>query len=142
VIVLASVLGAFAAVAWMLARVRQRQLGAGQAPPSQAEGKRQQMVMPTPQPAAATAAVWSTTPVVSAAWSEEVPRTRSDALRVLGMGVTADANLSAIKKIVDGLRQTWHPDLARDPAERETRERRMKQINVAWDILAPKPARS
>jgi len=142
VIVLASVLGAFAAVAWMLARVRQRQLGASRAPASMAEGRRQDVVLPTPRPLAATSAVWSTTPAVAPAWSEEIPRTRSDALRVLGMGVTADANLSAIKKIVDGLRQTWHPDLARDPAEREARERRMKQINVAWDILAPKPARS
>jgi hypothetical protein len=142
VIVLASVLGAFAAVALTLARVRQRQLGASQAPPSEGRGRRQQVVVPRPQQVAATSAVRSTTPAVSPAWSEEVPRTRSDALRVLGMGVTADANLSAIKKIVDGLRQTWHPDLARDPAEREARERRMKQINVAWDILAPKPARS
>ena len=71
-----------------------------------------------------------------------MPRTRSEALRVLGMGVTADANVAAIKKIVDGLRQTWHPDLARDPTEREVREKRMKQINVAWDILAAKPART
>jgi hypothetical protein len=142
VIVLASVLGAFAAVALTLARVRQRQLGASQPPPSEGRDRRQQVVMPRPQPAAETSAVRSTTPAVSPAWSEEVPRTRSDALKVLGMGVTADANLSAIKKIVDGLRQTWHPDLAQDPAEREARERRMKQINVAWDILAPKPARS
>jgi hypothetical protein len=87
-------------------------------------------------------AVWSTAAAPSPVWNEDVPRTRLDALRVLGMGVTADANLAAIKKIVDGLRQTWHPDLARDPADREVREQRMKQINVAWDILGAKPAQT
>jgi hypothetical protein len=86
--------------------------------------------------------VWSTTAASSSTWNDEVPRTRSDALRVLGMGVANDANRAAIKKIVDGLRQTWHPDLARDPADREIRERRMKQINVAWDILGAKAAQS
>jgi hypothetical protein len=91
--------------------------------------------------ASAPAPIWSTMAAASPTWNEEVPRTRSDALRVLGMGVTADANLAAIKKIVDGLRQTWHPDLAHDDADREVREQRMKQINVAWDILAVKPAR-
>jgi len=86
--------------------------------------------------------VWSTVAASNPTWNEEVPHSRSDALRVLGMGVTADANLAAIKKIVDGLRQTWHPDLARDNSDRELREQRMKQINVAWDILAAKPART
>ena len=54
------------------------------------------------------------------------------------MGVTPDASLAAIKKIVDGLRQTWHPDLGRDPSERGLREQRLKQINAAWEILAGK----
>ena len=92
--------------------------------------------------ASAPAPIWSTVAAAPPTWNEEVPRTRSDALRVLGMGVTADANLAAIKKIVDGLRQTWHPDLAHDDSDREVREKRMKQINVAWDIIAAKPARS
>ena len=100
------------------------------------------MVAPAPPAAREPSAVWSTAAGASPTWNEEVPRTRSDALQVLGMGVTADANLAAIKKIVDGLRQTWHPDLARDPSERELREKRMKQINVAWDILAAKPAQT
>jgi hypothetical protein len=91
--------------------------------------------------ASAPAPIWSRVAEAKPTWNEDVPRTRSDALRVLGMGVTADANLAAIKKIVDGLRQTWHPDLAHDDSDREVREKRMKQINVAWDILAAKPAR-
>jgi hypothetical protein len=65
-----------------------------------------------------------------------IPRTRSEAIEILGMGVMPDANLAAIKKIVDGLRQSWHPDLARDEADRTLREQRMKQINAAWDIIA------
>ena len=81
---------------------------------------------PSPQP------VRYTQPAVSAS----IPRTRSEAIEILGMGVMPDANLAAIKKIVDGLRQSWHPDLARDEADRALREQRMKQINAAWDIIA------
>ena len=81
-------------------------------------------------------------PSVGPTWSDTVPSTRADALQVLGMGVTPDASLAAIKKIVDGLRQTWHPDLARDPSERGIREQRLKQINVAWEILANKLAQA
>jgi DnaJ-class molecular chaperone len=40
------------------------------------------------------------------------------------------------------LRQTWHPDLASDPSEKEIREQRMKQINAAWEILANKRAQA
>ncbi len=43
-----------------------------------------------------------------------------------------------MKKIVDGLRQSWHPDLARTEADRRLREVRMKQINAAWEILQGK----
>ena len=65
-----------------------------------------------------------------------VPTTREEALAVLG--VNAEASEKVIKKIVDAMRQTWHPDLARDDADRRAREERMKQINIAWDILRPK----
>lgn len=41
-----------------------------------------------------------------------------------------------IKKIVDGLRQSWHPDLAKSEDDRLYREQRVTQINVAWDILS------
>jgi hypothetical protein len=64
-----------------------------------------------------------------------IPRSRADALTVLGMGVTPDATQVAIKRIVDGLRLSWHPDHAKDEADRQMRELRLKQINAAWDIL-------
>jgi hypothetical protein len=75
---------------------------------------------------------------VPPSWGDEIPRTRDDALRVLGIGVTPDASEIAIKKIVDGLRLSWHPDHANDAADRLIRELRLKQINCAWDIIAGK----
>ena len=144
VVVLACVLAAFAAIAVILVRARRHQPARGRTvAPTSVDRRRQRQAVPVRQQATEASAIWST-PTTSAGstWNEEVPHTRSDALRVLGMGVTADANVAAMKKIVDGLRQTWHPDLARDPSDRELRERRMKQINVAWDILAAKPART
>ena len=50
---------------------------------------------------------------------------------MLGMGVSRDATETAMKKIVDGLRLSWHPDLAKDEADRQFREYRLKQINAA-----------
>jgi len=144
VAVLAAVLVALTAFLLAVLGSRRRRLRrkpAGVAPASPlARGNRK--VARAERRASGSAPVWSTVAASSPTWNEEVPRSRSDALRVLGMGVTADANLAAIKKIVDGLRQTWHPDLARDNSDRELREQRMKQINVAWDILAAKPART
>ena len=83
----------------------------------------------------------SETAVASAPGSLErigrpVPTTRDEALAVLG--VNAEASDKVIKKIVDAMRQNWHPDLARDDTDRRAREERMKQINIAWDILRPK----
>lgn len=143
-VMLAAVLVALTALVLTVLRTRRHRLR-----PKPAAARPPSFAMPTNQRVALAqavargpAAVWSTVAAPSPAWNEEVPRTRSDALRVLGMGVTADANLAAIKKIVDGLRQTWHPDLAHDNSDRQVREQRMKQINVAWDILAVKPART
>ncbi|WP_072394124.1 J domain-containing protein [Hyphomicrobium sp. CS1GBMeth3] len=65
-----------------------------------------------------------------------MPRTREEALSVLGMGIAPDVNETAIKKIIDGLRLSWHPDHATDPEDRAMRELRLKQINAAWDIIA------
>jgi DnaJ-class molecular chaperone len=59
-----------------------------------------------------------------------------DALRVLGVGVSYDANQTAIKKVVDGLRMSWHPDHAEGEDDRRVRELRLKQINVAWEIVS------
>ncbi len=72
------------------------------------------------------------------ALGESIPRTRAEAIQVLGMGVMPSSSEAAIKKIVDGLRQSWHPDLARTEADRQLREIRMKQINAAWEILQGK----
>jgi hypothetical protein len=63
-----------------------------------------------------------------------IPATYPEALEVLGAG--PDASLVAIKKIVDGMRQSWHPDLARSEADRRVRERRLQQVNVAWDLVS------
>jgi hypothetical protein len=63
-----------------------------------------------------------------------LPTTSSEAFQVLG--VSPDASPSAIKKVVDGLRKSWHPDHARTETDRLLREHRLKQINVAWDIIS------
>jgi hypothetical protein len=72
---------------------------------------------------------------VAASWGDRMPRTREEALEVLGIGIAPSATDTAIKKIVDGLRMSWHPDLAKDETDRLLRELRSKQINAAWDIL-------
>jgi hypothetical protein len=66
---------------------------------------------------------------------DEIPQTPEEALRILGMGVARDVSEAAIKKIVDGLRMSWHPDGATSSEDRTNRELRIKQINAAWDIL-------
>jgi len=69
-------------------------------------------------------------------WGDAMPRSREDALNVLG--VTADASDAAIKKVVDGLRLSWHPDYAGDADDLQIRELRTKQVNAAWDIIRGK----
>lgn len=69
-----------------------------------------------------------------------VPATLAEAQQVLGMGISDTASEAAIKKIVDGLRQSWHPDHANSEIDREEREVRSKQINAAWDIIRGKRA--
>jgi DnaJ-class molecular chaperone len=61
-----------------------------------------------------------------------LPSTRDEALQVLG--ATAETGEAMLKEIVRTLRRKWHPDRARQE-ERPYRERKLKQINVAWDIL-------
>lgn len=51
------------------------------------------------------------------------------------LGVNPDADERIVKKVVDGLRQSWHPDLARDEQDRQHREQRTKGINVAWELI-------
>lgn len=63
----------------------------------------------------------------------DAPQTMADAYRVLG--INPDAAPAIAKKLVDALRMSWHPDLARDEIDRRSRESRMKQINAAWDLV-------
>ncbi len=69
-------------------------------------------------------------------WSNDIPQTRDEALQVLGIGVGPDVHDAAVKKLVDGLRLSWHPDHAKNVSDRELRELRMKQINAAWEIIS------
>jgi hypothetical protein len=69
--------------------------------------------------------------------SDRLPSTQNEALQVLG--ATAGTSKDVLKVIVRVLRQKWHPDRAQEE-ERPYRERRLKQINVAWDILRGKQA--
>jgi hypothetical protein len=69
--------------------------------------------------------------------NNRLPSTRNEALQVLG--ATAETGEDVLKEIVRALRQKWHPDRAR-AEERPFWERRLKQINVAWDILRGKQA--
>lgn len=65
--------------------------------------------------------------------AEALPATPYEAFQLLG--VTPEASPIAVKKIVDGLRLSWHPDHARNETDRSIREARLKQINVAWDLI-------
>jgi DnaJ-class molecular chaperone len=65
--------------------------------------------------------------------STTLPRTTSEAYEVLG--VNAEVSAGVLKKIVDALRMSWHPDHARDESDRVLRESRIRQINIAWDII-------
>jgi hypothetical protein len=66
----------------------------------------------------------------------EVITTRLEAYAFLG--VNASASETALKKAVNALRQCWHPDLATDEEDRRLREIRIKQINMAWDLISRK----
>lgn len=66
-------------------------------------------------------------------YATTLPETADDAFHLLG--VRSDASPVAVKKIVDGLRLSWHPDHAKDETDRSIREARLKQVNVAWDLI-------
>jgi hypothetical protein len=70
-------------------------------------------------------------------WDEDwLPATMSEALDVLG--VDPDASRDRMKTTVTRLRRALHPDHALDEEDRRLRERRLKKINVAWDIVSGK----
>jgi hypothetical protein len=66
----------------------------------------------------------------------EVITTRLEAYAFLG--VNASASEAVLKKAVNALRECWHPDLATNEEDRRLREVRIKQINVAWDLITGK----
>ena len=66
----------------------------------------------------------------------QVITTRLEAYAFLG--VNASSSEVLLKKTVNALRQCWHPDLATDEEDRRLREIRIKQINVAWDLISRK----
>ena len=62
-----------------------------------------------------------------------LPETVEEACNFLG--VNPRAGEAVVKKVVDALRQNWHPDLADDDTDRAAREERIKRINAAWDLI-------
>lgn len=74
----------------------------------------------------------------SAASAHGMPASREEALALLGL--SAGATDSIIRKVVEAMRQSWHPDLATDEADRAMREERIKAINVAAGLLLRKSA--
>jgi hypothetical protein len=66
----------------------------------------------------------------------EVITTRLEAYAFLG--VNANSSDIVLKKAVNALRECWHPDLAANEEDRRLREVRIKQINVAWDLITGK----
>jgi hypothetical protein len=69
--------------------------------------------------------------------SGRLPTTRNEAFALLGLN--ASVNEAMVKKCVDALRMSWHPDLAHDAADLALREERMKQINVAVELILGRP---
>lgn len=67
---------------------------------------------------------------------DTMPQTRSEALRVLGIGAGRDTSPAAISRIVESLRQSWNPDDAADEDDRRVRTLMLKQVNAAWEILS------
>jgi hypothetical protein len=62
-----------------------------------------------------------------------IPKTKSEAYDLLGLN--PDAPEGTLKKVADGLRMSWHPDHARDDADRTEREARIKAINIAIELI-------
>ncbi|MEQ1697474.1 MAG: hypothetical protein ABL901_16700 [Hyphomicrobiaceae bacterium] len=67
-----------------------------------------------------------------------IPATKAEAFDLLGLN--PDVAEGTLKKVADGLRMNWHPDHARDDADRAAREARIKAINIAIDLINGKRA--
>ncbi len=66
-------------------------------------------------------------------YNAAMPESVQDACRVLNVG--DGTPIENIKAVVNAFRRVWHPDLARDDAERQQNNLRMQRINVAWRII-------
>ena len=51
------------------------------------------------------------------------------------LGVNPDVSEDTLKRLVRALRQCWHPDVAQNDGDRSYREARIRQINVANDLI-------
>jgi hypothetical protein len=78
-------------------------------------------------------------PAERPATAEWLPSTLGEAFAVLG--ASPETGDDVLNKLVKGLRRRWHPDHALHEEDRRVRERRLKQINVAWDIVSGKRRR-
>jgi hypothetical protein len=67
---------------------------------------------------------------------EWLPSTLAEALAVLVASPETEGD--PLKELVKRLRRRWHPDHAKDQEDRRARECKLKQINVAWDIVCGK----
>lgn len=65
-----------------------------------------------------------------------LPRNKDEAYATLG--ITSGVSEPILKKLVEALRVGWHPDLAQGEADRALRDSRIKEINVAWDLITGK----
>jgi hypothetical protein len=74
------------------------------------------------------------------AGSVRMPMNAAEAYDVIG--ANADTSDASLKRLVDALRMAWHPDFAdaTKPGDLAAREERIKQINVAWDLVAAQRA--
>jgi hypothetical protein len=144
-LVAALILAVFTVFAWTRWRERTRLAAAGgrDFAARDLEGDRPRIAGPRPAlmppgrtPEAPRAQAPGPPPFPAA--GEGFPRNRAEAIAMLG--ANADAGVEALKKIVDGLRQSWHPDHATSEADRSLREHRIKQINIAWDLIVGRRA--
>ncbi|MEL6372755.1 MAG: J domain-containing protein [Pseudomonadota bacterium] len=69
-----------------------------------------------------------------------MPETADDAYAILG--VNPHVSDKALKRVVEALRMSWHPDHARGRKDHARRDQRIKQINVAWDLIKAEPGRN
>jgi hypothetical protein len=68
--------------------------------------------------------------------AKDLPKDKHEAYEALG--ANPEASEKILKRLVDALRATWHPDHAVSEEDRQAREERIKQINVAWDLIQDK----